>query len=254
MGKNMKFSILFALLSLLVALPAFGHGTFRVELVPVDENATYGPGAFDLYFHLIDNDLEQFVLPAQVGTEKLPLLIYDSKLASLGSAEAHFMGEFWHARIELPYMTRYWVWAEGKLLADGAAFLGGGAVDVAGAPMPPVAPLADLYSAEDRGSLIELAPGTITVGRPAELSFKFSHADGSPARIACASMATPCADLYIATSDGDGLFHAVAAQAVAGGPFVATFKAPGRGKYRVWTSFTDGGAPRLAPLGLTAVR
>ena len=208
--NTLAYTFVLASMGAAFSLPSecFAHGDesrVSVEL----ESPSGKAGTVGIAFQLID--LEKKVLLEEKDLavnheKKLHVFIFDPALKEFRHEHPTFSDSKWRLSTALPVSGNYWIWAQGKILADGAEFAGGSRLEITNGtpanPMPPV--LGDVRTGLDGISKVVLN-GVIQAKQMVMLDLILSRTDGSKPVITPYLGAN--AHVMAVPSDGDALIH-----------------------------------------------
>ncbi len=224
----------------------------RVE-IEIEGSTIVEAGRVRLDFELIDNKTSSLLEPkdlAVVHEKKLHLFAFDPALQEFRHEHPEFANGKWSVNTEIRVDGNYWLWAQGKILADGTEFFANARFVVRGGqpanPLPPV--LGDVRTGSDRSSRVTISNERLVAKRMAMLNLTFSRTNGS------APALTPylgaLAHVVGVLGDGDTLLHIHPMSRGTPNQLMLHTEFPVAGEYRLWVQFIDGGALKIVPLSV----
>ena len=229
-------------------------GDSRVDIVfEGDVMPIVKAGAVDLQFELLDTKTKKLVAPADliITHEKiLHLFTFDPALNEFRHEHPEYVNGKWNVRLQIPVNGKYWVYAQGRVKADGGVdFAGGSRFLVKDGTPENVSPpdLRENRKGADGNSIVALSDDALRAKAMAMLIVKFSRVDGTKPVI------TPWlgakAHVVATPDDGDVLLHVHPMEM--GGQLMIHATFPNAGAYRIWVQFIDGGVLRTVPLAVS---
>lgn len=243
------FIALLSFLGLAIAGAGQGHTTIAIEA----KSGKHVHGRnFDYQFRIHDMSQHKYLGESDLAVthEKiLHFIVYDKGLKEFQHVHPTFDGQYWNVSLNFKVSGDYKVWAQGQT-TKGQDFSAPSELIVMlnNKAWPVPAPLSDIRSGEDRGSLATISNNRLTAGSMVMLDLDFSRTDGSAPEI------TPylgaVAHVIAVSQNAEDLAH-VHPDAGSGeieGMLHVTF--PDAGLYRLWVQFMDAGTLRTVELSV----
>jgi len=162
-----------------------------------------------------------------------------------------FNAGLWSVETNLSVNGKYWIWAQGKILADGEEFAAEERFKVQNGtkenPTPPV--LGDVRKGTDGTSQIELANTVLKAKKMAMPNLTFTRTDTTSLKLED-YLGQP-AHMIIVNSKGDELLHVHPMTTSKPEVMMLHTTFPAAGDYRVWVQFIDDGSLKTIPLSVT---
>ncbi len=255
MKKNILHALVINLLGFCFFIPnlSFAHdGESRVS-VELESESTQA-GDVVVVFQLID--LVKKTLLEEKDLEithekKLHVFFFDPALREFRHEHPIFSDSKWRLSTHLPVNGKYWIWAQGKILADGSEFSGSSRIQVSGGlsenPLP--TELGNVRVGLDGLSKAVLSENIIHAKKMVMLDLVLSRTDGSKPQITPFLGAN--AHVIAVTFDGDSLPHVHPMDMSDPTQLMIHAIFPAAGDYRVWIQFMDAGELKTVPLSVT---